>query len=76
MPAPVTTCLQRSPTSSLSVCEIRNTHGMSHHKHMQAHEREERHRRTTEALTQVLYYLYQSTVLKYNNRCRPLWKRS
>ena len=70
MPESVTTCLPSSLTPSLSVYENRNAHGMSQHNHMQAHEREERHRRTAEALSQVLYCLLcQSTVLGRYSRC-------
>ena len=53
MPVPVTTCLQTSLRSSLSIYENMVSHGMSQHNHMQAHEREDRHRRTAEALSKV-----------------------
>ena len=54
MPVHVITSCQSSLMSSWSVYDGRNPHGMSQHYHMQAHERGVRHRRTAEALIQVL----------------------
>ena len=70
MPVPVTIGVQSSLASSLFVSENINAHSMSQHNVMQAHEREERHRRTAEALSKVLYCLLcQSTILCRYNRC-------